>query len=63
MSRITARESAAPEMIAPCRMRKTRKVQIPVASAQPSEARMKIIKPASSTGRRPKRSDSGPMMS
>ena len=53
MSRTMARESAMPEAIAACAMRKPRKTSIVGAKRQPTVATRNSPKQASSTGRRP----------
>ena len=51
------------KMIAPWRIRNARKRRISVASIQPSDATQNIAIAPSMTGRRPNRSESGPMIS
>ena len=57
-----ARPSTMPtQPVAPCTMRIAISASIEGAKGEAMQERTKIAKPPSSTGRRPKRSDSGPM--
>ena len=57
-----AQTTTAP-MAAPCSVRHTTSAAMEGAAALPTEARVYRPRPTSSTGRRPKRSDSGPQTS
>ena len=61
MSRIAARETTCPATTAPCSKRKPRKTQIDSARAQPMDASTNTNIDHSMTGRRPNRSDKGPI--
>ena len=63
MSRTTAPATTASPITAPWSVRNTSSVPMAVASAQPTEAAAKTPRDARSTGRRPRRSDSGPITS
>ena len=61
MSRITARETTMPAPAdMPCTARKSTSVPMFCASAQPADASVNAAMPHSTTGRRPKLSDSAP---
>jgi hypothetical protein len=61
MSRITARETTIPAPAdIPCRARKKTSAPMLCDNAQPIEARVNITSPTSTTGRRPKLSESAP---
>ena len=60
-SRMMARDTTIPEPAhMPCRVRNSTSCSMVVDSAQPAEASVKTTKPTSTTGRRPKLSDSAP---
>ena len=60
-SRTTARETTMPAPVdSPCRARKKISCPIVCDSAQPTEASVNTASPTSTTGRRPKLSDSAP---
>ena len=61
MSRMTARETTIPAPAdMPCSARKKTSAPMCCESAQPTEASVKTASPASTTGRRPKLSESAP---
>ena len=61
MSRITARETTMPAPVeSPCSARKNTRCPMFCASAQPAEATVNTAMPHSTTGRRPKLSESAP---
>jgi hypothetical protein len=61
MSRITARETTMPAPVdRPCSPRNSTSCVMFCDSAQPSEAMVNTARPHSTTGRRPKLSDSAP---
>ena len=61
MSRITARETTIPAPVdSPCNTRNATNCSMLCDSAQPAEANVNTATPHSTTGRRPKLSDSAP---
>ena len=63
VSRMITRESANPETIAACIVRKSKNAQTSNASKQPSDATTKITTLTRTTGRLPILSDKGPISS
>ena len=61
MSRTTARDRTIPVETTACTMRQKRKVPVSGAKIVPSVARRKTASVTSMTGRRPKRSETGPI--
>mgnify|MGYP000026137031 CR=1 FL=1 len=62
ISRTTARLKTIPLITADCAMRNARKISTLGAKRHPTEASTKITKAPNSTGLRPWRSESGPMI-
>ena len=61
MSRITARDTTMPAPVdSPCSARQAISISMLCAIAQPTDASVNTATPASTTGRRPKLSDSAP---